>query len=305
MGSQPTICVIFNPHAGRGEGARRIRRVQRILGPHAVFRPTPHAGAGTGLARAAAEEGFALVAAAGGDGTVHEVANGLLRASRLATLAVLPLGSANDYAFSLGLQPEWWLRPDPQVGVRHVDVGVVKAPGLADRYFVNGVGVGFNGAVTLESRQIHSLRGVPLYLLALLRALWRRYHFPGLTLEIDGRATGPLPTLALTVALGQREGNFRLTPDAILDDGVFDYLHVGPLPRWRLLRYVPDMIRGTIPRSDPLIQLGRCQAMHLQGSTPLIVHTDGEFFCLPADEVTSLAIELLPGHLPVLGRLPG
>src|SRR5207248_2866580 len=108
------------------------------LGRRAEFWPTRHAGHARTLAAEAAEAGFAAVAAAGGDGTVHEVANGLLRAKREAVLAVVPVGSANDYAHALGLGADWWLRPDPAVGVRRVDVGVVRSAGGREQFFVNG-----------------------------------------------------------------------------------------------------------------------------------------------------------------------
>src|SRR5262245_50215296 len=96
------ICVIFNPAAGRGKGAQALGRLRRVLGRRAEFWPTERAGHARELATRAAEAGFAIVAAAGGDGTVHEVANGLLLAKAAdAILAVLPAGSANDYAHSL------------------------------------------------------------------------------------------------------------------------------------------------------------------------------------------------------------
>src|SRR5207244_7509708 len=142
----------------------------------------------------------------------HEVANGILRAGRPeVTLTVFPIGSANDYAHSLGLDADWWLHGDSGVNACHVDVGKARTPGGRERFFVNGLGLGFNGAVTLESRRVRGLQGVPLYTIALLRALWRHYTAPDMAVTIDG-ATRRGPTLALTVALGRREGNFVLAP---------------------------------------------------------------------------------------------
>src|SRR5258707_10954403 len=97
-------CVIYNPAAGRGRAGRRLESLRQTLGQRAEFRPTQAAGHAEQLALEAVQAGFAVVGAAGGDGTVHEVANGLLRAGRSeAALAVYPVGSANDYAHSLGL----------------------------------------------------------------------------------------------------------------------------------------------------------------------------------------------------------
>jgi diacylglycerol kinase family enzyme len=218
--------------------------------------------------------------------------------------SVMPLGSANDYANALGLGPDWWRRPDPNIRVRPVDVGVLRAPDGRSLYFINGMGLGFNGFVTREARRITSLRGIPLYGLAVLRAMKSSYRFPELSLRISGAEAVRMPTLSMSLGLGQREGNFRLTPDALLDDGLFDYLHVGKLPRRRLLRYVPRMISGNIPRNDPEVTTGRCNALEVESASPLMAHADGEFFCQPEEKVYRLNVDLLPGRLRVLGRWP-
>jgi diacylglycerol kinase (ATP) len=228
--SDTGTCVIFNPTAGRGRARHRLESLRRFLGGKADFRPTRYPRHGEELARQAAIEGFPRVAAAGGDGTVHDVANGLLRSGRSdVTLVVYPIGSANDYAHSLGLGPEWWRNSHLETTVRRLDVGRAMRADGRDQYFVNGLGLGFNGAVTLESRRVLGLQGVPLYTVALLRALYYHYNYPSMTLEVDGQ-TWRTPTLALTLALGRREGNFVLAPDAKLDDGLFDYVHAGRFP---------------------------------------------------------------------------
>jgi diacylglycerol kinase family enzyme len=274
--------------------------LRQRLGNTAVFWPTEAVGHADELARKATLDGFATVAAAGGDGTVHEVANGLLGSGRSdVTLGIYPIGSANDYAFALGLTPDWWDRPEPSVAVRPVDVGLVRSGGR-QRYFINGVGVGFNGMVTLEARRIRWLRGVPLYALALIRALLFHYRTPRLTVTMDGRDKDA-PTLALSVNLGQREGNFLLTPRAVLDDGQFDYLHAGPVRRWELIRYLPAMVTGKLPLNHPRFWTGRCRDVRLRSSAPLTAHLDGEFFCQVPDGVRELDITLLPGLLRVQG----
>jgi diacylglycerol kinase family enzyme len=301
----PEVCVIFNPAAGRGRAGQQLNRLRRVLGSRAAFWPTQRAGHARDLAAEAARAGFPVVAAAGGDGTVHEVANGLLRSGNPeVVLAVVPIGSANDYAYALHLATDWWLHPDPSVGIRAVDVGVVRSPDGREQFFVNGLGLGFNGAVTIQARRIKFLRGIPLYALATLRAMRASYHCPVLSMHLDGGPEQRVPTLALTLGVGSREGNFLLTPHAILDDGLFDYLHVGRLRRRDLLAYVPRMISGRLPQNDPVISFGRCRRMELTSETPLIVHTDGEFYCVPAEGVTNLTVDLLPGRLRVLGRLP-
>jgi diacylglycerol kinase (ATP) len=298
-----TECVIYNPEAGRGLTRHRIEGLHRSGGSHFAFFPTAGAGHATELAERAIRDGFTTIIAAGGDGTVHEVANGVLLAGNTdATFAVWPAGSANDYAYALGLEPDWPLRPDVRhrMTVRAVDVGRVTADGGRTTYFVNGLGLGFNSAVTLESRRIPRLRGLARYGLAFLQAVAWHYHSPPLSIAFDVEMAKERRTLAFTVSLGQREGGFLLTPQARLDDGLFDFIHAGPISRLRALRMLPRMVAGTLPHDDPLLQIGRCRSVRVTAGHDLCVHVDGEFFCQPEDGVRGLSVEMLPGRLRVL-----
>jgi diacylglycerol kinase family enzyme len=297
------VCVIFNPASGKGRGHFRLDRLRRALRQRADFRPTRCPGDGETLALEAAQSGFTTIVAAGGDGTVHEVANGLLRADCPdVTFAVVPIGSANDYAHSLGLDAHWWQHRDPAVAARPVDVGVAWS-GSRVRYFVNGLGLGFNGAVSLESRNIQHLQGVALYGLAVLRAWWFHFSCPAMRLRFDDVPDRVEPTFALALALGRREGNFVVAPQAKLDDGLFDYVHVGRLARWEALRLLPALVRGRLPTDHPALHMGRCRRVALTSEAPLSVHLDGEFFSRPQDGVRELEVELLPGRLRVFNKL--
>jgi YegS/Rv2252/BmrU family lipid kinase len=303
--SSSETCVIYNPVSGRGWSARRLDELRRAWAERATFWPTEAPGQAEELAHKAAHAGFTTVAAAGGDGTVHEVANGLLRAERPdVVLAVIPTGSANDYASSLGLEDRWWQRDDPAIRPRAVDVGILRAPGRR-RYFVNCLGLGFVGRVAQESRRIGWIKGIFLYGLATLRTVYFHYRLTPMTVRIDG-VERTAPTLAFSLELGQREGNFVLAPEAALDDGLFDYIHAGPLRRFDLLCLLPRILMGWGPPRDyPNLWLGRCRQVRLHAETPLVVHADGELFCVQADGVYDLEIDLLPKALRVLGKLPG
>lgn len=292
----PTTCVIYNPAAGRGKARKLFEAAQRRFGSAAVFRTTSGSGEAIDLARKAALEGFERVVAAGGDGTVHEVANGLLLSgNREVIFSVLPVGSSNDYAYALGLGRWWSDSLEPWIAL--ADVGVVRW-GDRERYFVNGVGIGFNGMVTLESFGIRFLRGMPLYALAFLRSMARHFNRPKLTVRLDEKEECR-PTLALSISLGIREGGFPLFPAARLDDGWFDTLQVGRVKRWELVRYLPNMILGKVPTNHPEIRAAKCTQAWVRSEHSLCVHADGELICLPHDGIRELAIELLPGRLRV------
>jgi diacylglycerol kinase (ATP) len=294
---QPSTCIVYNPFAGRGRARKLIDNVRTWASPKAELFATEGPGHGVELARSAVERGFTRVVAAGGDGTVHEVANGLLRANNPdATLAVWPIGSSNDYAFSLGLDA-WWKAHGEGVRLRRtrVDVGRITGAGR-ETFFVNCSGVGFNGMVALESRKIRWLRSIPLYALAFLRAMTWHFSTPTLTVRL-GDTELSRPTLALTVNLGKREGGFPITLGAKLDDGRFDYLHVADVKRWELVRYLPGLIFGKLPAGHSKIGTGTTPTVFVSGSTALCVHADGEFFCKPEDGVTEATFETLPGRL--------
>ena len=295
-------CVIYNPAAGRGRARPRIDRLRRDLGGRAEFRPTAGPGDAEALAQRAAADGFPIVAAAGGDGTVHEVANGILRSGMPQVIfAPIPAGSANDYVHSLGLADDWQRRPDPAVAPDWVDVGVVRS-GARSRYFVNGFGAGFNGLVTREARRIRRLRGLALYGLAVLRVIALRYTTPITTVRLDDGEARTTPTLGLSLALGRREGNFVVAPKARLDDGLFDYVHGGALSRGDLLLFMARMAASGPPTDHPLVRTGLCRRATLHSEAPLIAHCDGEFFCVPEDGLHELEVELLPRALRVFRR---
>jgi diacylglycerol kinase (ATP) len=289
-------CVIFNPRSGRGRAARRLANLQHTWADRAVFWPTEQPGHAEELAAKAAVSGFALVVAAGGDGTVHEVANGLLLAARPdVAFGVVPLGSANDYAASLGIADGAL----PGTAQRLVDVGLVRDATGRERRFVCCLGLGFNGMVTLESRKIKRLQGVALYGLATLRALCSHFATPVMEMTIDDQPPAKWPTLMLSVLLGKREGGFVLAPDAQLDDGLFDYVHAGDLSRFEVLRLLPRLAISGPPKDYAKVRQGRCRQIELRSPDPLAVHVDGELFARPEDNVRVLKIRIEPRALRV------
>ncbi|MDB5310359.1 MAG: hypothetical protein JWO38_4561 [Gemmataceae bacterium] len=301
----PATCVIYNPTAGRGKAEKLLKEIRETHPVGLEIRPTTRPGHAVELARAAAEQGFAKVVAAGGDGTVHEVANGILQSgNRETVLSVWPVGSANDYAFSLGMQAWWARRPEIlPTETLDVDVGRV-ASGTRERFYVNSLGIGFNGMVTVEARKIRWLRGMPLYALAFLKAMVKHFVTPRVVVRFDDVETAG-PTLALTINLAQREGGFPITPRASLTDGLADYMHATDLRRWHLIRYLPAMVRGTLPENHPRMRFGRARRIEVRAGSPLCVHTDGEFFCVPKDEVAEVVVEVIPARLRVEVYPPG
>jgi len=290
-------CIIYNPAAGRGQARRWIELARKWAAPNAELRASTGVGHAIELAQSTANEGFRRIIAAGGDGTVHEVANGVLRSGKDCTLGVWPLGSANDYAAALGILNWWKKRGTTRLRPTKVDVAIIRGGGR-ELYYVNCLGIGFNGLVSAEARKIRGLRGLPLYTLALLKTLLWQFATPPLQVQLDGKVTCR-STLSLSLNLGSREGGFPISKAARLDDGQLDVLHVGGLRRWELLRYMPALITGDLPTGHPELSTGLCRRATISSDSPLCIHADGEMFLVPADGVKQVEVEIQPGQLTV------
>ena len=195
-----SVLAIANPQAGGGRAIRHQQRWQSRLpdGCQVVFSQFP--GHAEELARAASCEQRRLVIAVGGDGTFHEVLNGLLSHEGNTTeLGILPLGTADDFAVSLSLQIK-----QQQADSLVIDVGLVEWNDHR-RYFGNVLGIGLTGRVAQAARRSPGLPARLRYSLALIRSLWGDIQSPMVRLSYDDGAYVEQPLLSLTVASGMRE----------------------------------------------------------------------------------------------------
>jgi diacylglycerol kinase family enzyme len=195
--------------------------------------------------------------------------------------------------------------------VGRIDVGRARRDDGIEKFFICNLGIGFSGAVTVESRRIGWLQGTALYGLAALRALASHFERPMFAIRFDDQPAWTTPTLMLAVLLGQREGGFALAPGAKLDDGLFDFVHVGPLSRWEVLRLLPRLALFGPPRERAGIRQGQCRSVKITSEAPVNVHVDGEFLCVKEDGMRTFEIDILPRALAVdialsrRGGMPG
>lgn len=293
--------AIVNPIAGRGAAPRAWAAVHAVLaaaGAEVEMAETRAAGHAAELAESAARSGWPAVLALGGDGTVHEVANGLLRASdgcaASAALGIVPVGSGNDFALLAGLarDPAQAARRIVAGGERRVDVGRV-----GGRWFTNGVGVGLDARVAVEANRSRRGRGIGIYLWALARVL-RSFRPPVMRVEIDGQEVIERPLTLVTVGNGGRHGGgFWLCPDARIDDGALDVCVCDGLTRLQILGFLPRTLRGTHVGAS-CVHMRHARRVRITSATPLPVHADGEILF---EAATELEIEIHPGRLRLLG----
>ena len=300
------IRMIYNPQADRGRSyqiAGDLHQLSNEWGG-ADWIGTEYPGHAVELAHSAAQAGYGTVVALGGDGTVHEVVNGLMQVekSRRPRLGVVPIGSGNDFAGGVGVLRD----PSSAIGrifkdgqAKTIDVGNIKDASGRVEYWCNVVSIGFDAAINIQSRNIPWLHGFWMYLAATLLTIVLKYERPLLDVEIDGiKTTGRF--LMLTMGNGTREGGgFRTTPDAVMDDGLLDYLLVDPISRLGMLRLIPEVMRGTHGRF-PEVPLGRFHSVRLRSDRALPIQADGEMFAPYAANIREVSVEILPSALQII-----
>ncbi len=269
----------------------------RAEGVRCDVRVTYEAGDASRFARSAAEDGFGVVVAGGGDGTVNEVAAGLLEAAdsdACPSLAVMPLGTANDLAHGCGipLDPLAALRLAVSGPDARVDVGRAN-----DRCFVNLATGGFGSHVTVATPpELKKLLGGAAYLLTGLT------HFSAIRPE-RGRLTGPGfawegAFLLLAVGNGRLAGGgHRLCPEALLDDGLFDICILPTPAEGELASTLRELLREGLGALRRNVVTARLSSLDIETAEPLQINLDGE----PLSG-TRFAFEILPRRLSL--RLP-
>jgi len=260
---------------------------------------TERPGHATALARAGGG-GVERVIAVGGDGTAHEVANGLLTAgfNALPALGVVSVGTGNDFAKmtnSARLRPAEAIAAFAAGTTRRFDVG--EAWG---EYFVNSIGVGLDADVARRVNLYKHWPGALGYVVAALGAILHRRSLD-LQVEVDGTSWGG-PTVVLEIGVGPCAGGvFYLTPDARPDDGLVDVCAIGPFGLGFLLTKAPRVLTGRHV-ALPEVRMARGARVRVTSAGgPLTAHLDGE---LRSPGTNVLDVTLHPGVLPVLSAGP-
>jgi diacylglycerol kinase (ATP) len=245
----------------------------------------------TDVCRMGIEAGFTHIVAMGGDGTVNEVANGLVGTDRV--LCVIPAGNGNDFVRTTGIpfDPIEALTVLVEGKTRRIDLGRV----AGERCVVNGLGIGIDAQVARDVLAMERLRGVPAYLYAAVKEVFRFKAFP-VTVAAEGWRV-ELQCLSLGVANGPYAGGgFKLAPRAQVDDGFLDVAAIGDFPRLERLVRLPQARAGRHLRLSR-VHYRQVKDVTISSPATLVAHVDGEPFRLPRDE---FAVEVLPSAIQVL-----
>jgi YegS/Rv2252/BmrU family lipid kinase len=304
--------LIVNPASGRGTAERFLPEIERLLSGQGVEFDTVRTERpwhGADLAEKAARDGCDVAVAVGGDGTVNEVLNGLLRAGhaggRHCALGVVSVGQGNDFAFGARIPRDLAaacrvLALDHRQGM---DVArVVGGDYPQGRYAGNGVGIGFDAVVGFEALKMKRLHGFPSYAVAAFKTTFLYFHAPLLRIEHDG-GTITEKELMVSIMNGRRMGGgFLMAPHAENDDGLLDVCIAREVGKARVFTLIPKFMKGTQEREKEITTLRtrRIAVTALEGSLP--AHADGETLCTAGKTLT---IDLLPRAIEVVCQGPG
>lgn len=302
-------CVILNPSAGRGKAGRRRHELERALSEAGIAYDlvTTHArGGATELTYQAIERGYNQIIAVGGDGTLNEVVNGIVGSRKQlhknASLSIVPLGTGSDFIKVLdGIRPNdlaGAVRRLARDHTRAVDVGRITVEAGTQkhtRYFINALSMGIDAQVAVESLKITKLKGFAVYLLAVIRAL-AIYKVHPMTVHFDDHEI-QRRLLFTSVANGRCQGGgFWLTPQAQIDDGLFDLCMIDNMRLNEIIRHIPKLLNGSHTRLRQ-VMMGRAQHVTVTSSHPIPVATDGEVVVTDAQRIT---VEILPGAIEII-----
>ena len=291
--------MIFNPTAGRNQGAKRKDEAQAHLGAAFEWIPTQRPGHAIELARAAAKK-HEVVVAYGGDGTVGDVMRGILLAQKdgdaphEATLGIIPVGTGNDMARNLKLSLEIREACATILGgvTKRIDIGTVNGTP-----FINNAGTGFDAAVMhTMNTGIRFLRGQPAFLLAIVKTLARYKPF-ALTMTADEGEQRTLRVFMVSILNGKvYAAGMEAAPHAEVDDGRLDVLIIKEMPKGKLIPVI-QLVRTGQHLNHPAVEMLQVRKLTINAIPPQPLNIDGEVRGL-----TPMVVEVLPRALNVLVR---
>lgn len=292
------VKVILNPYANRWQAqshAPTIRAAFARVGVDCDLALTTAPTVAIREAREAAQDTYDAVVAAGGDGTVNEVVNGLIQAAGEDTtrpLGVLPIGTGNDFNDMAGLPRDLSEAVNVIIGdkTRQIDAGRVNG-----YYFDNNCALAMEPMVTIENIRMRRLSGNIRYIAALVKSLFKMKAWNMHVRWEGGEYSGP--TYLLSVCNSPRTGGvFYMSPAARMDDGLFDFVYAPEMPRLQVLSILPGLFKGT-HLNHPLVQHGRSHWLKIESEPGTPIHADGEVI---SESERHVEYEMLPGKITLL-----
>lgn len=295
--SDKPVPLFLNPVAGRGRAGKLALSIREILSARGVDATVVESAAVGDLESQVCEHcrsqsGPFIVA--GGDGSVHEAVNGILRSGVRTPFGLVPVGTGNDFAKACGISLNWEAaatalaaRMADSAPLRPVDAGRMN-----NRFFANGVGIGFDAKINRIARKYRWPVGDLVYLVAVLEGLWDGVITPSVKMTFDGQEYSGRITLANVSNGAWVGGMFYIAPTAENDDGRLDLVFAEPVTRLRVLALLPRLIKGTHV-GEPDIRCHSVREFQLIAEAPIPSHLDGEVQPLQTEFRVSLLADAL------------
>ena len=294
--------VLLNPYSNRWNARARWPEADAALKNAGVdfdLSVSERADHLVDLAADAVKQGFTTIIVAGGDGSIGEVVNGIAcswdgKSKLPATLGILPLGSANDFVFALGLPL------DLNEAAKAIAAGKTKSVDLGkcnERLFINNSGLCLEPYVTTKHERIHWIKGIARYLVAAVWAIMDKPEWRGDLKWDGGDFSGPLSLVS--IGNGRRTGGFFMTPHADPFDGKLTLAFGYRGTRLGLFGALPRAFKegeGSYIEMDGMREI-HCTRLSVHLDKPSPAHTDGELF---GSWLTDLDYQIFPGAAPVL-----
>ncbi len=297
-----TAKVVLNPYSNRWNSQARWPEAEAALKAAGVdfeLVISERKGHVTDLVAQAVRDEFSPIIVAGGDGTIGDAVNGLEQAAEsggeaLGPLGIMPLGSANDLVFSLGMPT------DLNEAAKVIAAGKTKSIDLCkcnDRYFANNSGAALEPYVTTKHERIHWIKGIGRYLVAAVWAIMDKPEWQGEIKWDDGEFKGPLSLIS--VGNARRTGGFFMTPHADPFDGKLTLAFGYRGTRLGMFAALPRAFKegaGSYVEMEGMHEIHSTRiSMHLDHPSP--AHTDGELF---PGWIQDFEYSIQPGRLKIL-----
>lgn len=288
---------IVNPAARHGETRKLIPAIQRISGAVSQSEIQLSGGPRHAFDLARTADGFDSIVAVGGDGTAHEVLNGVMAHNEGARPAfgIVPAGSGNDYAHTLGMSD------DLSTALQQIATGARRVVDLGQcngAWFGESVSMGLDARVTVKAVELKvttGLSGLALYLRALIHVLSHQYYPHKVIVQYDDEAPFETEMLVVAVTNGPTYGGgFKITPDSVPDDGLFDICRIDAMPKSEAFLRLPFVVIGKHTNMRP-VHMARAKRLTLVSETTLEGQIDGEVILESAYD-----IQIVPSAMTVI-----
>lgn len=294
--------LIVNLTAGGGKPRQHLKKVLQYLkenGLNFEVCYTSRQGEATELAQKAADDGIDLIVSVGGDGTANEIVNGIMQSKNTPTLGIIPLGWANDFIKSIDIPSDIIeaCKILIQGKTKKIDLGIINN----QIYFANLFGIGFDAEVAKLANQMKSTHphwnklSAFVYIFATIKKLFSPFGYHEVKIKIDQQE---IKSKILFVAIGNGKiygGRFKITPEAILDDGWLEVCLVEEMGRLKYLMSIPKVFKGT-HKSIKGISFYRAKEIVVQSSEPILSQVSGEVI----EGQKKYTITLLPKRLKLI-----